>query len=67
MAAPGGVTLDLLDLQGRRVALLLDTSTQPVGRRSESFTLPGGLRAGVYWLRFDCLGRREMRKLVVAR
>jgi hypothetical protein len=61
-AAP--VTLGVFDLQGRRVATLLEGETRPAGANRVSFR-PDGLASGLYLYRLEALGRSVSRKLIV--
>ena len=60
---PSHVRLEIFDLQGRRVALLLNEQ-QPAGSRSITWQA-GELPAGVYFARLAAGDFREMRKLVL--
>jgi hypothetical protein len=61
-AAP--VTLAVFDLQGRRVASLLEGEMRPVGVNRIPFQ-PRGLASGLYLYRLEALGRSASRKLIV--
>ena len=63
LASTETVRLDVFDLQGRRVARLLDTSL-PAGEHSLLFR-PEGLASGVYLLRLKAGGYHENRRLVL--
>jgi hypothetical protein len=62
VAAP--VTLGVFDLQGRRVASLLQGEMRPAGANRVSFR-PRGLASGLYLYRLEALGRSASRKLIV--
>jgi hypothetical protein len=61
-AAP--VTLSVFDLQGRRVASLLEREMRPAGANRVAFR-PGRLASGVYLYRLEALGRSASRRLIV--
>jgi len=63
LASTEMVRMDVFDLQGRRVARLLDTSL-PAGEHSLLFR-PDGLASGVYLLRLKAGGYHENRRLVL--
>jgi hypothetical protein len=58
------VTLAVFDLQGRRVATLLDGEMRPAGTSRVSFR-PARLASGVYLYRLEALGRTATRKMIL--
>jgi hypothetical protein len=63
----GPVRLEILDVRGRRLAVLVD-GEQEAGRHSvrwDGRTERGGVAAGVYFLRFTSLGRELTRRFVL--
>ena len=67
LTADAPVRLTVHDLQGRRVATLVD-GVRPAGRHSESWD-PGNqlLRQGVYVVRLESLGVIAARKVTLTR
>jgi hypothetical protein len=61
--APGPVTVDLLDLAGRRVRVL-DESERPAGSHLLEFRR-GNLRSGLYFVRLRSAGESTTGKLVL--
>jgi len=61
-AAP--VKLGVFDLQGRRVATLLDGAMRPAGANRIPFRA-AGLASGVYMYRVEALGHAATRKMIV--
>jgi hypothetical protein len=64
----GALRLQVLDLQGRRLATLVE-GTRPAGRAQIVWTAAGGrdLGPGVYFLRLDSGGRSDVRRFAIAR
>ncbi len=61
---PGPVTLAVYDLQGRRVATLLDGAPEAAGFHEAPITT-AGLRTGVYFCRIEAAGAVATQKLIV--
>ncbi len=61
----GRATLVLVDVQGRRVATLLDAELQ-AGATTLERPLPG-VRAGLYFARLDCRGEHAIARAVLTR
>jgi hypothetical protein len=60
------VTLEVFDLEGRRVASLLEQQVRPAGAQSVQFR-PAGLASGMYLYRLEALGQAVTRKMLVLR
>jgi hypothetical protein len=65
---PAPVSLEVLDLSGRRVASLLE-GLQPAGRHEVRWRpgAAGGARAGIYFARFTAPGFDEIRRIALLR
>jgi Domain of unknown function (DUF5122) beta-propeller len=66
LSAAAAVTLSVYDLQGRRVATLLDHDVQPAGRHDVPFQF-GALKPGMYLYRLEAGGRAASRKMLIVR
>ena len=66
LGASGPVTLAIFDLQGRRVATLLDHQPQPAGEHSVTFNT-AGWPVGCYLYRLDLGSLAFTRKMLLVR
>jgi hypothetical protein len=66
LPAAASVTLSVYDVQGRRVAALLDHEPQSAGRHDVPVRT-GAWRPGVYLYRLEAGGRSATRKMLVVR
>ena len=64
--APGRATVDVLDVLGRRVDVLLDEAV-PAGARALTWSPAASLPNGVYFVRVQAAGRAETRAVVLQR
>jgi glucose/arabinose dehydrogenase len=71
LARPARVSLGLYDLTGRRVRGLLDGAPYPAGAHAEMWDGRDGdgarVPAGVYFVRFEAAGVRELRRFALVR
>ncbi len=63
LSQPETVTLELFDVNGRRVASLLAAASLPAGKHQFG-TAEMPLASGVYWLQFRTESQRQMRRVV---
>jgi hypothetical protein len=66
LAAAGPVTLELLDVRGRRVATPLVRAWREAGTQSVAVSTEG-LAPGIYFVRLECNGERRTARFAVVR
>jgi hypothetical protein len=66
LATAAHVSLEVIDLAGRRVATPMPGTTLPSGHHEVTFR-PSGLSAGVYWIRFEAGEAVSARKVLILR
>ncbi len=58
------ITIRLLDLQGRLIAVLLDRVNQQPGKYTETITIPGNITRGVYLLHISGIDTQTICQLI---
>jgi len=64
LPAASPVTLGVYDVQGRRIALLLDHQIQPAGEH-DVLVQADRWKPGVYFYRLEAAGRTATRRMIV--